>query len=48
MLTTDQQKWIDHLSNEDLIVIKPYDPTCNEKFEKIKKKIQKKWEKILR
>lgn len=40
MLTIDQQKWIDHLSDEDKIIIKPYDPSCEEKFEKIKNKIQ--------
>ena len=39
MITTNQQKWIDHLSDEDKIVIKPYDQTCNEKFEKVKNKI---------
>jgi len=41
MLNSDQQKWIDHLSDVDKIVIKPYDPTCIEKFEKVKNKIQK-------
>lgn len=41
MLTANQQKWIDHLSDVDKIVIKPYDPSCNEKFEKVKNIIQK-------
>lgn len=40
MITSDQQKWIDHLSDKDKIVIKPYDPSCNKKFEKVKCKIQ--------
>lgn len=40
MITSDQQKWIDHLSDKDKIVIKPYDPSCNKKFEKVKVKIQ--------
>lgn len=41
MLNSDQQKWIDHLSDVDKIVIKPYDPTCIEKFEKVENIIQK-------
>lgn len=41
MLTAKQTKWINHLTNERKIVIKPFDPTASEKFEKVKKKIQK-------
>lgn len=40
MITVDQQKWINHLSDKDRIVIKPYDSSCNEKFEKVKNIIQ--------
>lgn len=40
MLTDDQKKWINHLSNEDKIIIVPFDPTAEEKYQKIKQKIQ--------
>lgn len=40
MVTIEQQKWIDHLSDENKIVIKPYDPSCIEKFERVKNNIQ--------
>lgn len=40
MLTPEQQKWIDHLRDDDRITIKPYDPSTIEKFKKIKDKIQ--------
>lgn len=40
MITNHQQKWIDHLSDKDKIIIKPYDPSCDEKFEKVKNIIQ--------
>lgn len=40
MVTIDQQKWIDHLSDKVKIVIKPYDPSCIEKFERVKNIIQ--------
>lgn len=43
MLTTDQEKWINHLSNNPgEIRIVPFDPSSQEKFEKIKKFIQSK------
>jgi len=42
MLTANQQKRVDHLSDEEKVEIKPYDPSCDEKFEKVKKKIQEK------
>lgn len=38
MLTEQQRKWIDHLRDDDKIVIKPYDPTAPQKFEAVKKK----------
>lgn len=41
MLTLKQKKWIDHLSESNKIVIKPYDSTAPEKFEKVKARIQK-------
>ena len=40
MLTTKQQKWVDHLSDVHKIQIFPFDPKSSEKFQKIKKKIQ--------
>ena len=40
MITLEQQKWIDHLSDKDRIVIKPYDSTTPEKFEAVKTKIK--------
>jgi GrpB-like predicted nucleotidyltransferase (UPF0157 family) len=40
MLTPAQQKWVDHLSDTDKIKIFPYDPTVEEKFQKIKFEIQ--------
>jgi len=42
MLTPKQEKWVNHLSNDSKIVVVPFDPTCQEKFEKIKLKIQSK------
>ncbi len=39
MLTAQQKKWINHLSNTDKIKIIPYDPSTKEKFEKIKARI---------
>lgn len=43
MLTEDQQKWIDHLSDEDTISIVPFDPSCEEKFQEVKRLIQSKF-----
>ncbi|MDD2822746.1 MAG: GrpB family protein [Candidatus Daviesbacteria bacterium] len=40
MLTQDQKKWIAHLSNKDTITIVPFDPTAEQKYQKIKQKIQ--------
>lgn len=40
MLTPSQQKWVDHLSDTNKVEIFPFDPKCNEKFEKIKSQIQ--------
>lgn len=40
MLTTDQEKWIDHLSDQDRVSIFPYDPTATQKFEAVRRKIQ--------
>jgi len=36
MLTDEQRKWIDHLSDTAKITIVPFDPTAEEKFQKIK------------
>lgn len=40
MLTPDQEKWINQLSDDEIVVIQPYDPTSFEKFESVKRKIQ--------
>jgi len=40
MITEAQHKWLNHLSNDSKIKIVPYDPTCQEKFEKVKVIIQ--------
>lgn len=40
MLTPKQRNWLSHLSDTDKIIIKPFDPTTHEKFEKVKQKIQ--------
>jgi len=42
MLTEEQKKWIEHLSNDDEIKIVPFDPTAEDKFNKVKNKIQAK------
>lgn len=41
MLTSEQKKWIAHLSDTDLITIVPFDVTAEEKFERVRSKIQK-------
>lgn len=40
MLTAEQKKWIAHLSDKDKINIVPFDPTAEEKFKKIKQRVQ--------
>ena len=40
MLRPEQKKWIDHLRGDDQIKIVPWDPTCNQKYKKVKAKIQ--------
>ena len=42
MLREDQKKWIDHLSDDSKIKIVPFDPSSQEKFEKVKLLIQSK------
>ena len=42
MLTKDQEKWINHLSDDSRIKIIPFDPTSQEKFEKVKLIVQSK------
>lgn len=39
MLSSEQQKWINHLRDDDNVVIKPYDPSCVEKFDRVKNRI---------
>ncbi|MDD5639599.1 MAG: GrpB family protein [Candidatus Pacebacteria bacterium] len=40
MLTSSQEKWINHLSDVDRINIVPFDFSANEKFEKIREKVK--------
>mgnify|MGYP001558410204 FL=1 len=40
MLTLEQEKWIAHLSDENKISIVPFDPTAEEKFQRVKQRIQ--------
>jgi len=42
MLTDAQQKWIDHLSEDTKIHIVPFDPTAEEKFQRVKMRILEK------
>lgn len=41
MITAEQNKWIEHLSDENKIKIVPFDPTAEDKFQKVKQKIQR-------
>ncbi len=41
MLTAEQQKWIDHLSETNIISVLPFDPTSEEKFLSVKAAINK-------
>lgn len=40
MLTPEQEKWINHLPDDNRIEIFPYDPDSPEKFEMVKRKIR--------
>jgi GrpB-like predicted nucleotidyltransferase (UPF0157 family) len=40
MLTDEQEKWINHLSDTDHVSVIPHDPSCEEKFLQVKQKIQ--------
>lgn len=40
MITKKQLKWINHLSDIDKIKIVPFDPTAEEKFQKVKQQIK--------
>jgi GrpB-like predicted nucleotidyltransferase (UPF0157 family) len=40
MITLEQQKWIDHLSDTSKTEIFPFDPKSGDKFEQIKSQIQ--------
>lgn len=42
MLRKDQKEWINHLSDDSKIKIVPFDPSSQEKFEKVKLLIQSK------
>lgn len=40
MLTLEQEKWIAHLSDENKIFITPFDSTAEEKFQRVKQRVQ--------
>lgn len=40
MLTAKQEIWLSHLSDTDLIVIVPFDPSAEEKFQVVRQRIQ--------
>lgn len=40
MLTPGQQRWLEHLSNTDIVKIVPWDPTSESKFLRVKKRVQ--------
>jgi GrpB-like predicted nucleotidyltransferase (UPF0157 family) len=40
MLRPEQEKWINHLRDDDQIIIKPYDPSCQQKYEAVKHRVQ--------
>jgi len=42
MLTPEQEKWVDHLNDTDEVKIIPFDPTAQEKFERIRFLVQSK------
>lgn len=42
MITAEQQQWLSHLSDKDKVTIIPFDPTSQEKFEKINSIIKNK------
>lgn len=39
MITKSQQKWLDHLSDSDEIIIKPYDSESEKLFKEVKEKV---------
>lgn len=39
MITKSQKNWLEHLSDSDKIIIKPYDPKSPEIFEEVKEKV---------
>lgn len=40
MITSEQQQWLDHLSDTDTIAVVPWDPTAENKFLQIKEAVQ--------
>ena len=40
MLTSEQEAWVNHLSETKTIKVIPFDPTCEEKFLRVKEKVQ--------
>lgn len=40
MITKEQQEWLDHLNDDDKIIIVPWDSTAEDKFRDIKQNIQ--------
>jgi GrpB-like predicted nucleotidyltransferase (UPF0157 family) len=48
MLTDEQEKWVNNLSGVDVIKIIPFDPTCQEKFEKVREIIRSRFGEAVR
>jgi len=40
MLTSEQEIWLAHLSDQDQVTIYPFDPTAHQKFEVVKQQLQ--------
>ncbi|MDO8555195.1 MAG: GrpB family protein [bacterium] len=48
MIREDQKKWVNHLSDDSKIRIAPFDPSSQEKFEKVRSIIQSKLGKTIK
>lgn len=40
MITAEQDAWINHLSDQESVIIEPYDPSAPQKFAAVKQKVQ--------
>lgn len=39
MITKQQKQWLDHLNDQDKVIVKPYDPESEKIFEEVKEKV---------